>query len=463
MSKTNFADNYKLIGQWANILVVIGAILVIVLTLFPYDFFFAEVLSQLSYNYMRSRIFRPDDLSDVIANIFLFMPFGFGIGCLTSKTKLTQGKAAIVAIATSFALTFSVEFLQIFLPTRNPSHVDLITNTFGGIIGFYSFQLVGIYFLYCLKAIINLITHSRFKLVLITIAIAYIFFISSFTVKLQSKTELWKPSIWDVNFPLTVGNEFTGDRPWRGAISHLCIGDRAASTTEVSQILNSKNSCQAIASSLVATYDFTRGESYSDSTHTLPDLEWNRSNSTGRSTDGVEFHSDNWLKTRNINALNEKIKNSSQFTFSFIIASQDPKQNGPARIISISPDIYNRNITIGQWQNSLSIRLRNPLAGANGTRPELIVANIFNNIQPHHLVITYNGNFLSVYIDKIDNKKTIELNAENALLWSIIPHFPFYIHINLLNSVLYQSFYYAIASMPLCFLLVIIFQKQFVK
>jgi VanZ family protein len=463
MKKTNCADHYKLLNQWANILVVIGAISVILLTLFPYDFFFAEVLSQLSYSYLRSRIVRPDDLGDVIANVFLFVPFGFGVGCLTSKMKLTQKNAATCAIFSSFGLTFSVEFLQIFLPTRNPSQVDIITNTLGGIIGFYGFQWGGIYLLYCFQAIINLITHSRFRPILIAIAIAYVFFISSFTVKLQSKIELWKPSLWDVDFPLAIGNEFTGDRPWRGEIGHLCIGDRAASETEVSQILNSKDSCQAIASSLVAAYDFKQAPNYSDSTHTLPDLAWDRPNANGRSANGVEFHSDNWLKTRNINVLNEKIKNSSQFTFSFIIASQDSKQNGPARIISISPDIYNRNITIGQWQGNLSIRLRNPLAGANGTRPELIVSNIFNNTEFHHLIVTYNGNILSVYIDKIENKKTIEFNAENALFWSLVPHFPFYIHINILNSVLYQSFYYTIASMPLCFLLVIILKQEFLK
>lgn len=459
MKRTNFADNYQLIDQWANILVVIGAILVIVLTLFPYDFFVAEVLSQLSYNYMRSRMIRPNDIGDVIANIFLFMPFGFGIGCLASKTKLTQKNAAIAAIIASFGLTFAVEFLQIFLPTRNPSHVDLITNTLGGIIGFYGFQWGGIYFLYCLQAIIKLITHSRFRPILMAIAIAYVFFIFSFTAKLQSKIELWKPSIWDVNFPLAVGNEFTGDRPWRGEISHLCIGDRAASETEISLLLNSQDSCQAIASSLVAAYDFRQTPNYSDSTHTLPDLEWHQPNSTGRSTNGVEFTSENWLQTRNINVLNEKIKDSSQFTFSFIIATKDFNQNGPARIISISPDIYNRNITIGQWQNNLSIRLRNPLAGANGTRPELIVSNVFNNTKPHHLIITYNGNVLSVYIDTIENQKKIELNAENAFFWSIVPRFPFYIHINILNSVLYQSFYYGIASMPVCFVLAIFFRR----
>jgi VanZ family protein len=455
MKKTNFPNSYKLLSQWTNILVVISAILVILLTLFPYDFFFAEVLNQLSYSYMRSRIVRPDDLGDVIANIFLFMPFGFGVGCLTSKMKLTHKKAALAALIFSFALTFSVEFLQIFLPTRNPSHVDLITNTLGGIIGFYGFQLGGIYFLYCLQAIVNLITHSRFRPMLIAIAIAYLFFIFSFTVKLQNKIDLWKLSFWDVNFPLTIGNEFTGDRPWRGQISHLCIGDRAASTIEVSQLLNNDDSCQALASSLVAAYDFKQASTYSDSTNTLPNLEWDKGNLNERSINGVEFNSDNWLKTRDVSVLNEKIKNSSQFTISFIITSKDSKQNGPARIISISPDVYNRNITIGQWQDSLSIRLRNLLAGANGTRPELIVPNVFNNTEPHHLIVTYNGNVLSVYIDKIENKKTIEFNAENALFWSVVPHFPFYIHINILNSVLYQSFYYAIAAIPVCFCLVI--------
>ena len=43
-------------------------------------------------------------------------------------------------------------------------------------------------------------------------------------------------SSWDPTFPLILGNEGTGDRPWRGRILELSIADRALSEEEVNRL-----------------------------------------------------------------------------------------------------------------------------------------------------------------------------------------------------------------------------------
>jgi VanZ family protein len=178
-----------LVYRWASILICCGVIFVIVPTLFPYDFFFSEIFSQLSYDYLLSRVARPDDIYDIIANVFLFIPFGFGIGCLTGKHKLSVKIALVVASFASFGLTFFVEFLQIFLPTRNPSYVDLTTNTTGGLVGFFCFQLFGIQLLKVANIFLS-VKILRSKFMAIFMAIAYLCFIIPLSLKLPNKLEL---------------------------------------------------------------------------------------------------------------------------------------------------------------------------------------------------------------------------------------------------------------------------------
>jgi glycopeptide antibiotics resistance protein len=69
------------------------------------------------------------EISDIVQNILLFMPFGFlGYFSLVYKSSWAR-KAAIVLMGAS--LSAGVEFLQIFSPVRYPALSDLIFNTVG--------------------------------------------------------------------------------------------------------------------------------------------------------------------------------------------------------------------------------------------------------------------------------------------------------------------------------------------
>ena len=53
----------------------------------------------------------------------------------------------------------------------------------------------------------------------------------------------------------------------------------------------------------------------------------------------------------------------------------------------------------GQEGNDLILRLRMPFSHSNGRKPELIAPGLFAGGQPHHLLITYYGGAISLYID----------------------------------------------------------------
>lgn len=73
-------------------------------------------------------------LDDVLINLVAYMPFGF---LLALALAVRLGNLAAVALATLLAalLSLSMESVQMFLPARIASNVDLLTNSAGALFG----------------------------------------------------------------------------------------------------------------------------------------------------------------------------------------------------------------------------------------------------------------------------------------------------------------------------------------
>ena len=78
---------------------------------------------------------------DIIINILGFIPLGFFFSALLSnRTRLRKWPVFIITAAIGLSVSFTIEILQIFLPTRNPQIMDVIMNTAGTIAGIALFQ-----------------------------------------------------------------------------------------------------------------------------------------------------------------------------------------------------------------------------------------------------------------------------------------------------------------------------------
>jgi len=71
---------------------------------------------------------------DVAINVFGFVPLGLCFSAYLSRTR-TASRALFLAVAIGFTTSLWIEVLQSFLPTRNSGMTDLITNTFGTLLG----------------------------------------------------------------------------------------------------------------------------------------------------------------------------------------------------------------------------------------------------------------------------------------------------------------------------------------
>jgi VanZ like family/Concanavalin A-like lectin/glucanases superfamily len=71
--------------------------------------------------------------TDVLVNIGGFIPFGVFASAYLSSTHTKR--AGVVAVMLGFAVSLTIELLQVLLPLRDSDMTDLITNTTGTILG----------------------------------------------------------------------------------------------------------------------------------------------------------------------------------------------------------------------------------------------------------------------------------------------------------------------------------------
>ncbi|MFN0041060.1 MAG: LamG-like jellyroll fold domain-containing protein [Burkholderiales bacterium] len=77
----------------------------------------------------------PWDFGDIAINLLLFIPLGFGLAAVTQGKGVSPFKAVPFILLLSGVLSFCVEILQCWLPTREPSFTDVLTNSTSAIVG----------------------------------------------------------------------------------------------------------------------------------------------------------------------------------------------------------------------------------------------------------------------------------------------------------------------------------------
>jgi glycopeptide antibiotics resistance protein len=408
-----------------NLLFVLATILVIVIaTLYPFNFSFPHSFSVAdffdSFNHASS-------FQDKVNNVLLFMPFGFACANLLQKLKFRFILQILIVLLISFGLTLTVETLQIFLPSRSSTPADIFNNTLGGCLGFLSF------YFWNYQSLTNTISpvkknNSRLSnQKIIEFILGYISFIFLISLLWISTTNL---SNWDLKYPLILGNESTGNRPWQGYISEVYFTDKAISIHEARKGLKNPNYFNNFGDSLLANYQLNGQSCYQEKTGKLPELLWQGKPTNLAECQGIFLNSSQWLKTAgSVKNLNQGISKASEFTLFVSLATDNTQQTGPARIISISGDSLRRNLTLSQQENYLDLRLRTPLTGENGTDLQLRIPKVFTDNKFHQLIITYSRGIVQVYIDKVQRFYSFNL-------LELIP----------LNQ---KLFYYALIFMPL--------------
>jgi glycopeptide antibiotics resistance protein len=439
--------NHKIIN-WIGVIITFFSIsFILTITLSPFDLNFKEGPISLINNFLNLGVGISSNL-DALGNVLLFIPLGFGLSWHLNRTlKLVKLASLIVTILMSFTLSYIIECLQLLIPSRFPSLIDVLSNSTGAFSGFLYF-LLWEYKIEVLKFVSTFVEKH-----LMMSFLGYMTFVFLISICFQMATSLIN---WDKTYPLLLGNELTGNRPWKGSISEVYIADRALSKEDITHAYYEKNPIITFKDSLIAFYQFKGKNEKGDKTGYVADFVW-----TGKLKDqiGNGIFLDTHRRMEKASPavyLTENLRRTSQFTIGITLATSEMKQFGPARILSLSKDTYHRNFTLGQEGSNLVFRLRTPLTGENGTNPQLLVPNVFSNTDLHNLVITYDGSVLLLYVDGALIPHKLELSPEH------IP-FNYLLQSKAFNLVCYKIFYYAVLFIPLGILLLIIFKNEKMK
>ena len=102
------------------------------------------------------------------------------------------------------------------------------------------------------------------------------------------------------------------------------------------------------------------------------------------------------------NKIFDACTSSNEITVEVWVTPDSTRQTGPARIVTLSVDPYNRNFTLGQNDNRYQFRLRTTTNGLNGTSTKLESAYGSVALDRQHVVFTRDaGGTASLYLDGV--------------------------------------------------------------
>jgi hypothetical protein len=121
-----------------------------------------------------------------------------------------------------------------------------------------------------------------------------------------------------------------------------------------------------------------------------------------------------FLANMDTETLVNSCQSTNQLTVECMIMARHLEQNGPARIVTCSQDISNRNFTLGQQGERFVFRLRTPMTGANGQGAEVSFGQVKPD-QPMHVIVSYFSGSLYCYVDGelVHESKAVQGNFNN--------------------------------------------------
>ena len=351
---------------------------------------------------------------DFFLNVLLFVPFGFGVAAQARKRLAGRWTAFFLALAAGAFVSYSVEFLQLYLAERSSGWDDVISNSLGSVVGFVLLECCGTGVLEQLSKCEDAV--SRWLSPRHTAAVLIVYFAAWFglSAHLQRETRL---SNWDSQCVLNVGNDAEGKNPWKGQVLAFQIWDRVLSEEQIRQVATRQPAPDAKAG-LAGSYDFESAPPYLDQQKLLPELTEEASSRPGISG-ATSLDVAKWLTTKApLENLNQSIKNSNRFTI-HVICKPAEIAGGRGRIISLSQSVENVNFHLRQEGTTLVFYIRTPIAEKRGILAWYI-PRIFEAGKTRDIIAAYDGSDGHIYLDGVRVPRVYRLSPAAALFGSLL-------------------------------------------
>jgi hypothetical protein len=290
------------------------------------------------------------DLSDITNNVILYLPLGIALGGSSLKRAFLFG----------LCLSTCAETLQLGFVDRIPSFVDIATNTSGAVAG---------YFLARLWVPAGTSPSLRLPRPIAMAAIPLAFLGTRALAHPRPASDF---SNWNSSFHLAVGNELNGMRPWAGTIEEFAVYPFAMSASQISEIAHQGETASGAVAGPMREADLTKRV-------------------------GVSL-----LSREQETGLYDALVQANRMTLLVWMRTDNLGQTGPARVVTYSQDLLNRNFTLAQVRNTLTFRVRTPASGGNGTDPALFSGPVLSANKTSFVAAVYDGRISRLYVDGKD-------------------------------------------------------------
>lgn len=421
---------------WSNRILIAAGAGILFLTLFPFRFVLATKLPLGTSPFLLGRSPKVGGLLDILLNVLLFVPFGFGLAEKLREGGKSWRQTFAASLLAGAVFSYTIELLQIYIPSRDSGWEDVFTNSVGAVTGFFLFERWGHLVVRRLSEFDSLLT--RWLTIPRTAIIILIYFVAWFAISghLQKRSLL---SNWDPNSLLVVGNNAQAEYPWRGQLLRVQFWDRAL-PQQLSEELTSGSADADARNGLVGNFDFSGPSLLQDQQRRFPDLVWtprtpNAGNGSPLVLDG--YH---WLvSTAPVSDFVHELQSSNQFTVR-VGCILGEVSDGDKRIVSISNSSGITNLTLRQEGTNLVFWFRNPLS-VKRSLLAWYIPKVFAAIERHDILFSYDGANLSAFIDGRKESRAYQLSPGTALAQHLVRVTP-----GELDG--YRYIYYALVFLP---------------
>ena len=399
---------------WSNRILLLATAGILFLTLYPFRFDFHAAVPGGGSPFLLGKSMKSAHFVDVFLNVLLFVPFGFALAAKLRERGNSRAFTLALALATGALFSYSIEFLQLYIPPRDSGWEDIFTNTSGSVAGFFLYELLG-------KRALDWMTDRETWLEsLLTPRRAFVILLIYFALWFAASCQLQKNTRlrdWRSDALLVVGNDASGKFPWKGTVNAAQIWDLAL-RGEVAQQLSAGQAADSGNPGLLVDYDFSAGPPFYNQRKISSELTWFPTAPTTLTPGLLSLDGTSWLTSKvAVPDLTANLGKTNQFT---VRVRCTPAQGagGDGRIISISQPSGFSDLAIRQEDGKLVFWFRTPLS-ANHSLLAWVIPGVFTAGRTRDILYTYDGSNLLLFLDGKKEPLTYRLGPGTALAKSV--------------------------------------------
>ena len=392
---------------WLRLLIVVAGVGILGSTLFP----FAPELPGPSIKDWKAEVVRRVEwqvpsrggLRDMLGNVVLFVPLGFGVAGVASGWGFRRGTVMATAMVVCTLLSFGIETFQFLIPSRDPAIADVLSNGAGGVAGAGLFQVAG-------RALLDGCTWllagrganrlSAARLVIAHLSYAAIILGGSALAAQNAPFEGW-----DAGARVVVGS---------GGARDLVIADRAMSPDQLEK---------AVAAIRSGASPGEQGSIVFYAPGPTPEVACDNAD------------------------VSRRIAASSQFALAVTLAAGQPSWAVKPHV-ALHSEGGVPNLQVYQQNAHLLICLSTPQTGSGGLQPQFFWPHLFADGAAHAVCLSFDGRRLNAYSDgRLES--SVDMSPETRFIWRLLPFRPALILLGRSDTRLWRLAYDFAAFVPL--------------